>query len=121
MQAVNMTFGKYPITLESPDILKFNETTIIYLEFKNDHSVNIKDFVKKLMKTIKCFLFSMKKQSGSKKIMYELVVYKMKNPGKSWGYWKTKQTELIDIKKNNWAYWNNYRKEQNLNIYKSIW
>lgn len=73
-------------------------------------SGDVKPIIDKLMRTMRCFLFSMKKRVVGTQIMYEMVVYKLKNTNKPWGYWGAKHNEDFEYNRAmpalpQWNYW----------------
>ena len=111
MQSIDISFKKYIITDKSPEILVKNLASIVYIRVNIGDLVNVKPIVDKLMNTMRCFLFSMKKRVMTNNIVYELVIYKIKPNNKAWGYWGAEHIKTIEVD-NTWAYWKNCKKIQ---------
>ena len=116
MQNIDISFKKYVISKYTPKILSVNETSIVYIKvgFKIAPDT-VKQIIKKLLKTMRCFLFSMKKHVMTSNTIYEMVIYKIKPMSKPWGYWGAKYTEIMEVG-NTWAYWENCKKNQCLQV-----
>ena len=121
MQKVDITFSEYIITDNTPNVLRFNDTSVVLILIERCHKIDIKKFIAKLMTTMKCFLFSLKKRINGSFVTYELTVYKIKCVNKSWGYWGAQHDARVIEVSNPWKYWQHYEKEQALDLRKIAW